>query len=436
MNYLTGHPARRRAVRLSTGRLALGGLRVALCLLVGPWLVACGGSPPTPQAPAAYLDGALSWIEENAMLSDRLDWTVVRTEALALAPGPKTTADTYPAIRHVLQRLGEHGDLNAWLSELPPGEQVEEPGFDALVPGVIFNVAPGSPADRAGLKVGDVIETINGQAPRAWNGTPFVHKLDIKTFQLRIRQAGQVHTRDVTLEPARFSFEGMPVGRRIVAGKGTAGYLELPYDWGSQKYPTRAQQAMRAADQPEACGWIVDLRRNNGGDLWSYLAAIGPLLGEGEVGGFIYRDGRKEPRSYRAGKVVWGNEERAESYVDGAIYQPKRPQPPVALLVSRATFAAGELTHIAFQGRSGPVRSFGDVTGGMPTLLRHTSLSDGAEMYVSGAFGMDRTGRVYSEPIAPDQVVATDWTRFGADTDAVVLAAQDWLAQQPACAGS
>jgi hypothetical protein len=47
---------------------------------------------------------------------------------------------------------------------------------------------------------------------------------------------------------------------------------------------------------------------------------------------------------------------------------------------------------------------------------------------------MDRTGQVYAGPIAPDEVVPIDWTRFGTEQDPVITAALAWLQAQPECA--
>jgi carboxyl-terminal processing protease len=61
------------------------------------------------------------------------------------------------------------------------------------------------------------------------------------------------------------------------------GYLELPtYNRvppvaASKDYILLAQDAIRLADQAGACGWIVDLRNDTGGDSWPMLAAVGPL---------------------------------------------------------------------------------------------------------------------------------------------------------------
>ena len=159
---------------------------------------------------------------------------------------------------------------------------------------------------------------------------------------------------------------------------------------------------------------------------------MGPILGEGEVGGFVYLDGMRELWKYEGGKVFWNEEERYESLVEGAIYRLKRPMPPVALLTSPATMAAGELAVVTYQGRP-KVRSFGESTGGSPFLVFHTGLSDGSFLGVSGAFSMDRMGRIYDGPIAPDEVVPTDWTLFGSERDPVILAARDWLLSQPNC---
>jgi C-terminal processing protease CtpA/Prc len=151
------------------------------------------------------------------------------------------------------------------------------------------------------------------------------------------------------------------------------------------------------------------------------------------VGGFSYLDGTHELWTYKDGKVFWADLERDESMVEGTVYKLNHSTPPVTLLTSPATMAAGELTVVAFKGRPN-VRVFGEPTGGSPFLVFHTLLSDGSFLGVSAANATDRTGQVYDGPIIPDEVVSTDWTLFGSDHDPVILAAREWLLSQPDCA--
>lgn len=58
--------------------------------------------------------------------------------------------------------------------------------------------------------------------------------------------------------------------------------------------PTAAERYITAGwallDE-QACGWIVDLRGNGGGNLFPMLVAIAPLLGPGPTVGYRRRDG-------------------------------------------------------------------------------------------------------------------------------------------------
>ncbi|NTU78350.1 MAG: PDZ domain-containing protein [Chloroflexales bacterium] len=403
-------------------------LRGLFALLVVA-LVACGASPQTP---GDYLVNALDWVEAHAVLHDRVaDWPALRAEALAQVPNPASVAETYPAIRHVLAALNASGDRNAYL--LDPGilgVGVRSFGSHEIRgDGTIVFLEPGGPAERAGLRVGDRITHVDG-VPHAEYAEASANLPLPQSARFTVVRPGEASPREVTLESAQISYEGRPSGRRIVVGGAGVSYLELPWDWGSRRYPTLAQEVIRAADQPAACGWIVDLRRNVGGDMWTFLAAVGPILGPGELGGFVYRDGRREGWSYQDGEVRWNGERRGESEVEGAVYT-MAPR-PVALLMSPATVQAGESTLIAFLGRP-ETRLFGEPTEGVPFLVDHTTLSDGAELFVSGARSYDRTGAIYEGPIAPDERVATDWTRFGGDDDPVIHAALAWLRAQPAC---
>jgi C-terminal processing protease CtpA/Prc len=394
---------------------------------------------PVPLPPPQHVESAFQWLETHALMKDNVDWTALRRDTADLITNAKTTADTRPAICKAIRELK---DGNAWY--LIPG--LETPnfytGYWTLYPenAVIIRIDADSPAEKAGLQVGDRIEQVNGHDPIAYEAMdahPPCNAKELDTSaeeQLVIDRNGQ--SVQMTVERIKLTAGTdpyqPPMGHRIDSDQGGIGYIELTVESGGHiEYATDVQKLMRSMDKTPVCGWMIDLRRNWGGDIWSYMAGVGPMLGEGELGGFEYTDGRREGWTYRDGEVLWNNEYRYESEIDGSIYQPKQVT-PVALLISPATQAAGELMLVAFQGRP-DIRSFGEPTRGLPTLHTHTVLSDSSVLYVSGANSFDRNGTVYSSSTSPDVFVETDWSKLGTEQDPVILAATDWLHSQSAC---
>lgn len=418
--------------RLSVLLLALA---ISACSAIAP----APTPTPVPLPPAQHVESAFQWLETHAMMKDNVDWVALRNDTADIIANARTTADTLPAICLAIRGLR---DGNAWV--LVPG--LETPnfftGYSTLYPDdqVIIEIGPDSPAGKAGLQVGDRIEQVNGHAPVPYEDMDAYPPCNEKVIDpstqehLMINRHGQSIriVLDKTTQTEGMNPYNPPQGQRLGSGASGIGYIELTIESGVHlEYAGDVQKLMRNMDKPPVCGWMIDLRLNQGGDIWSYIAAVGPILGEGELGGFEYLDGRREPWAYRNGEVFWNNEYRYESEVDGSIYKPKRVT-PVALLTSPATRAAAELMLVAFEGRP-DVRSFGEPTRGLPTLVTHTDLSDGSVLFVSGANSFDRNGTVYNGPIAPDVLVETDWSKFGTEQDPVIQAALDWLHSQSSC---
>lgn len=216
------------------------------------------------------------------------------------------------------------------------------------------------------------------------------------------------------------------------------GYLELPsYNRVptvpvSTDYIQLAQDAIRLADQAGACGWIIDLRNDMGGDSWPMLAAIGPLLGEGVVGWFVDPDGMKSAWSYIDGKA-----QLSGKTIIGIAnpYYLKHPAVPVAVLIGRKTASAGEAIVVAFRGRLHE-RSFGQPTAGVPTANQVYTMSDGALLVLTVALDADRIGQTYDGPIIPDQWIPYDLSQTGTPaypSDSLVREATSWLHTQEEC---
>ncbi|MGW9499317.1 S41 family peptidase [Streptomyces prasinus] len=214
-------------------------------------------------------------------------------------------------------------------------------------------------------------------------------------------------------------------GRRLVDG---LGYIALPGVQGDAKalavYVDRGRAEIAAADRGGACGWVVDLRRNRGGNMWPMLTVLGPILGEGEAGAFVDADGQATSFVIRDGAPRRGND--TWPWTPPSRVARQNP-PPVAVLTDGRTASSGEATAVEFRGRPS-TRTFGMPTAGIPTGIAPRTLTDGAVLGITESEIADRTGRTYQGPLQPDEEILTRAKDFGTDTDRALSAASEWLA--------
>src|SRR5271157_1213319 len=199
------------------------------------------------------------------------------------------------------------------------------------------------------------------------------------------------------------------------------GYLDSTT---ADQYIASMQGAIKKIDQSHPCGWIVDLRGNPGGWYSPMEVGIGPILGDGNIGGTIDADGKITPLTYSDGVGKFGNE---IEYVVHSPYVLIEHNPPVAVLTDGGTSSAAELLTVVFRGRPDTL-SFGQPTGGHnPGEGKVLTLSDGGTLWITTELSVDRTGKIYPEaPIQPDEVVPLI-------DGSIPQVALDWLHNQPAC---
>jgi carboxyl-terminal processing protease len=161
--------------------------------------------------------------------------------------------------------------------------------------------------------------------------------------------------------------------------------------------------AIRERDRAGLTGWIVDMRNSRGGNMWPFMAAAGPLLGEGTLGFFIGAHKDATPWGITAGRAWLSTE--AETMA--AMEKPHRlatPAPRVALLIDIGVASSGEAIAIAFRGRPN-TRSFGTTTCGLSTAVAQFPLKQGGRIGVVTSVMADRTKKPYGKTIDPDEVV-------------------------------
>lgn len=154
----------------------------------------------------------------------------------------------------------------------------------------------------------------------------------------------------ITRQAAEGTFSGL-TSRRL---PGSVGYLAPPAVEGAREtwdnYVRQGRAAVKEAERDgNACGWIVNLRQNSGGIVWPMFAVAAPLLGEGKAGSFDLPDGTSTP---------WYVENRRPS-LNGK-ESPRGPADPVG-------------------------------TPDPPVIVLTT------------ARDVDRTGRIYDQPLPPDR---------------------------------
>jgi carboxyl-terminal processing protease len=353
--------------------MSLHGLRrlgAGILLLAATRLPAQSPRPAMPDSVRTYISEAMAAFRSRSVHRADVDWPALEDSVIARSAAARTPTETWRALTWALRSVDRHSFL------LPPADKMA-----AFTGGM----APSSPQQA---------------------------------------QPQQARARVAAPEPGG-PLDGLVDGR--------IGVVLIPQHSGRNRttYVDSIQTRIGALDSAGACGWVVDLRKNTGGNMWPMLAGVGPLLGAEVAGSFTssppgtgwhYRDGRSwQGDSILPAEVAgWGNTPP---------HRLTHPSAPVALLIGRETASSGEMTLLAFLGRPN-VRSFGDSTAGYTSSNTDVPLRDGATLVITSGYPRDRLGRTYSLSVRPDEFVPSS---DSAGSDAPLRRAEAWLRQQPAC---
>jgi carboxyl-terminal processing protease len=257
------------------------------------------------------------------------------------------------------------------------------------VDGSIVVVAPieGSPAERAGVRVGDVLVEVDGVAVQPG-------KLDATIERMRGLSGSSVHlvlTRKDEPEPLRFDLERTEVQVRTVRSEplpGQYGYVRISHF--SDSTPgdfDAAVLSLRSAESPLR-GLVLDLRNNPGGVLESAVGVADSML---ESGMIVRADGRTAESRFELDATEG-------DLLAGA---------PVVVLVDRGSASGAEIVAGALRDH-GRATLMGERTFGKGSVQTVMPLSNGEALKLTTSRYFTPSGRSIQERgIEPDVRIAT-----------------------------
>jgi carboxyl-terminal processing protease len=304
----------------------------------------------------------------------------------------QSTTLTYGAISGMVDALGDTGHSAFLTPAMLKDEQQQTQGqFTGVGLQVeaknhhVVVVAPldDSPAQKAGLRAGEVILKVNGQDISALPLDQVVALIQGPagsqvTLTLSDPQTGQ--TRDVTLTRERITVQN--VTWAMLPGTNLA---DLRLSAFSQSVTPDLKTALAAIRQQGATGLVLDLRNNPGGLLDEAVGAASQFLASGDV--LLEKDaqGKITPVPVQSGGLATSL--------------------PMVVLINSGTASAAEIVSGALQDAH-RATLVGDTTFGTGTVLSTFPLSDGSALLLAIQEWLTPAGRViWHQGIAPDQAV-------------------------------
>lgn len=251
-------------------------------------------------------------------------------------------------------------------------------------PLVIWRVFTGSPAAKAGLKDGDVIQAVDGRDVSTFTVQAVVDLIRGPVGQpvsLMIQSGGRPGGQLVTI--VRAQIQPPNVEYRMLPNK--IGYVQL------YGFPENAandfRSALDALDRQGAQAWVLDLRDNGGGALDAVTQVASMFVPRDTLMYYLYDS----------------NSQRTDFKADGSV---RSRLLPTVVLVNDGTGSGGEI-FAAVLREQGVARIVGQTTAGCVGTGQIFPLPGGAGLQVTVAELLTGRGKVLNKiGLAPDVDVA------------------------------
>ena len=372
-----------------------------------------------------------------------LDWEAEREKFRPLAASAETTAELYAVLRNMLSALKDpHTRVYApderfdWQHPrfISIGISVREIGGTP----VVVSVEPKSEAERAGLRPGDIVTRIDGEAA-----------LDVFARRLK-EQAGMSTLASTRLLAMSKLFEGQRDSVLTIGWLGSDGKEKtatLKREWRERNTDLRVRMVrdvgviefdvftqssaidfMRALEGKlgRARGLVIDLRNNGGGEAEAMTEVASTFLAAGTLlGRFTDRKGHVQFEPRTRSTMLYAPD-RIKSF--GA---------PLIILTSGRTSSAAEIFVAAMkEGRRATIIGQ-DTCGCVLAIQRRHILPDGGELDVSEMdFFTARGARLEGAGLAPDETITLERQDLRARRDRALERAVERLSSQTSSANS
>ncbi len=248
---------------------------------------------------------------------------------------------------------------------------------------IIRSVIPGTPAEAAGLKRGDVIVEVDGTSTDGLAINDVVSKVrgpEGEPVTLTIKR-GTGEPFDVTI--TRKKFDLPLVSWAMVPGRTIAMIRLDQFATGATK---AIEDAITAAKKDGATAVVLDLRGNPGGYVNEAVGVASQFVGDGTVYRSIDASGTEKDVPVEPGGLATGL--------------------PLVVLTDGGTASSAEIVTGAIQDADrGTV--VGEKTFGTGTVLGRFDLSDGSSLRIGVERWLTRDGRpIWHEGLEPDVKVA------------------------------
>ncbi|MGA9379660.1 MAG: carboxyl-terminal processing protease CtpC [Phormidium sp.] len=325
------------------------------------------------ESPKELVDEVWQIVDRNYVdgTFNQVDWQAIRNDYLGRTYATKE--DAYKAIREMLKKLDDpytrfmdpqefksmqidtSGELTGVGIQLTQDEDSKKI--------VVISPIEGTPAAKAGVLAKDEIVKIDGKSTTGMNVNDVVNlirgpvnsEVSLTIMRNNQEQIFKLKRERIEIHPVRFN------ARKDLQGE--LGYIRL--NQFSANAAPEMRQAIQALEKQGVAGYVLDLRSNPGGLLYSSIDIARMWLKEGSIVSTVDRQGESERQKANHRQLtdkplvilVDGGSASASEILSGALQDNNR-----AVLVGTKTFGKGLVQS---------VRPLGDGSGLAVTIAKY-----------------------------------------------------------------
>lgn len=247
----------------------------------------------------------------------------------------------------------------------------------------IVNVAEGGPADRAGIKKGDLIISLNGTRVSKMDTTEFAKLLkeigDDTTLKITVSRLGEPHTFSVNKEEIEYDYVDYELLEGVVP------YIKLTEFSGNAGGQVREAILNMNEEILDIGALVLDLRGNPGGLITEAQDVLGCFVGPDKLLAIIEQKAKEDSKYYTTGEKVFPDNVKLFVLIDGS------------------SASASELVTCALQDYELNVTVVGDISFGKGIAQAYQILPDGSAFkYTEGLYYSPKRRNIHEIGITPD----------------------------------